>query len=109
MQLDWYRQPDRPDGTQKGVVISSKLVIRYTQRPLIGFPLESKASRVKCSDRHDGTSVPFGEILQTALRRVQNQLAAGKQTVYLLHENRILVVHDSPSAEKEKNIHGWKL
>ncbi|KYM99609.1 hypothetical protein ALC62_09668 [Cyphomyrmex costatus] len=63
-----YWQPDRLDGTQKGVVISSKLVIRYTQRPLIGFPLESKASRVKCSDRHGGMSITVGEILQTALR-----------------------------------------
>ncbi|KYN34824.1 hypothetical protein ALC56_10792 [Trachymyrmex septentrionalis] len=62
-----YWQLDRLDGTQKGVVISSKLVIRYTQRPLIGFPLESKASRVKCSDRHGGASVAVGKILQTAL------------------------------------------
>lgn len=52
--------------------------------------------------------LPVGEILQTALRRVQNRLAAGKQTVRLLHENRILVVYDALLAEKEKNIHGKK-
>lgn len=101
-----------PAGTQKGVVISSKLVIRYTQRPLIGFPLESKASRVKCSDRHDGTSVPVGEILQTALRRVQNLLTMRKQTVRLLHENRIFTIEvhglpppPPPFRRRRKNIH----
>ncbi|EZA53985.1 hypothetical protein X777_05828, partial [Ooceraea biroi] len=67
----------------------STLVIRYTQRPLIGFPLESKASRVKCSDRHGGTSVLVGGILQTAPRRVQNRLVAGKQIVRLPCGNKI--------------------
>lgn len=51
--------------------------------------------------------LPVGEILQTALHRVQNRLAAGKQTVRLLHESRILVVHDALLAAKEKK-YLWK-
>lgn len=75
-----------------------ELVIRYTQRPLIRFPLESKASRVKCSDRHGGTSVPVGEIFQTA----RNWLATGKQIVRLSRANRICVVKVGALVEEEK-------
>lgn len=56
-----------------------ELVIRYTQRPLIGFPLESKASRVKCSDgraRRD-ESCRAGRRLRARKARARNRLARG--------------------------------
>lgn len=61
-----------------------ELVIRYTQRPLIGFPLESKASRVKCNDRRGGTSV--------LVARNTPKPCRAKQIVCLSHGNRIYVV-----------------
>lgn len=89
-----------------------ELVIRYTQRPLIRFPLESKASRVKCSDRHGGTSVPVGEIFQTA----RNWLVTGKQIVRLSRANRICVVKVGASAARRKifmdktwELSNWKI
>lgn len=75
-----------------------ELVIRYTQRLLIRFPLESKASRVKCSDRHGGTSVLVGNIPN----RARNRLATGKQIVRLSRANRICVVKVDALAEEEK-------
>jgi len=85
-----FNATDRPTAEQytkrRGNLI--ELVIRYTQRPLIGFPLESKASRVKY-DRRGGTSVPIGGMLQTAPRRVRDQLVARKQIVRLPRGNKI--------------------